>query len=440
MANRRNQLAHYARNGGAGGLALGIANHVYNNREEIQGHGQQLVQHFERQSKRARTAAEEEAPTTESAMPTANENGDGQVGGTASNETSANLTLHQWRGFPNEARAALKWMAVYPLDSTNYNSLPPYDAYDQPGYKTATALDSTTGGAFSISNVRGITNYYGGYDFNTPALLQYKMTTPYGCVKQFPHVTNQTALPNWIGLFDSKYQYYHVQQAKWDIHINFGQPSNNGAAIQFPQNMKYHVFYRYTGQDDPPVTYGIYAGTSINREAAPSMSSTQIGITSNLSNAATITMTQDDYFRMGHWNHKSVTLNSTQSAELHISGVYEFGHCDMDVKTMLTTDKNGAQANPTTEGWQLVGNQPNFPENLSIIIVQDSGYCPQPYIAGSSGVLTPCTVTQHIEYDINFKDLQVQYKYPTPGYIGNNASTAYLNTDIIHFTKGAYYS
>lgn len=361
---------------------------------------------------------------------------------------------HVWRRFPNTETACLKW--VYSNYMTDVAStVPPegQNAFDSVGWTTATALGSTGGGAWAQrtgTHILGVdgpaTTSTSGHDFNNPVLLQLRMTTPYNILKTYSGtnlVDNAVAnaQPNWLELFDTRYQFYHCLETEWEITFNFGLPwwNNAGTAttLNNAQGVGYYIFWKYTSNDAPPTSYT--ASTSqianINAGYGPNVDAQGLQVTSVNALAGlaggTVNLTPDDYFRMGGWHHKHVTLNSTHPTQVHINGKYKYGQCKMDIKTQEPTTVSGNALQ--TEGWLQSGSTYTFPEDLSVIIVQDNA------MAGVAGYLTPVGFRMETEQLIQFKDLHSAYKFPTPANSKINSATT-LNTSATFFTRGAAYT
>ena len=133
------------------------------------------------------------------------------------------------------------------------------------------------------------------------------MTSPYSMFKNNGGLALQTGAagqgnsqPQWIELFDQKYQYYHVAETEWEITINFGTPNNGVSALadNLVKNFGYYVFWKYTNEDDPPTQYVIDNGSIANAGAVGAVNANQIGTTATAAGAVTLQMTPDDYFRI----------------------------------------------------------------------------------------------------------------------------------------------
>lgn len=331
---------------------------------------------------------------------------------------------HVWRRFPNTATAALKWVTTYWCNNSAELARQPFDIQSQ---KTATDLTTTDGGAISTPATSSMYNAAQGINLTTPYLMQYRMTSPYSIVKAINGLST-TALeqPCWMAYFDTKYQYYHTLECEWEITINIGE-FNTGASGHGENYAPVFIFWKYTSEDEPPTTVAFN-----NPMAHSAFNKTTGEITpSYMANTpATTPCTPDDYFRMGGWHHKHVSLSTVHTNRVCIEGVYKFGQCKMDIKT-LTGDAAGLAA-PTAEGWTNVRSVPVFPENLSVIIVADNGYN-----LPASSASWNMSLRHEFEYLIQFKDLNAYFKYPTAA--NNNVSSALTKwtTDKVFFTEGA---
>lgn len=349
---------------------------------------------------------------------------------------------HIWRRFPNTETASLKLLTTQFLTTmtANYNPRVPFD--EPPNY-VATSLASTGGGTASTSTYVGMSDTTNGWDFSGPYLHQVRMTTPYNCIKASGGTAqlNTTGVqkPAWLTYFDSKYQYYHVIEAEWQLKITFGVPNNGAGSSQArPEAFGYYIFWRYTEQDDPPLTETWSTRTIANESKVAFDGTTgepqvpyNVVTNTGLGGTGVVSLGSDDYLRMGGWHHKRVMLNATHLTETFIKGRYKFGQCKMDVKTLQPSDAHSADT--TAEGWNQVQATPAFPEILSVIIVTDES------VRVGAGVYTPCTIRTEVEYITQFKDLQAQYKFPTASLAQTPASNN-LNTDSVFFSAGAAYS
>lgn len=352
---------------------------------------------------------------------------------------------HVWRKFPNTETACLKYVTTAFLTQAGDAAFGGFSVFDNPSNKPNTNLLTTGGGALSEPAFNEITYasanpMYQGYDYTTPLLLQFRMTSPYNIWKTYGTVDLSTGTnlsngqPAWLELFDQKYQYYHVMETEWELRLNFGIPTQNTSPpvqVREPRNFGFYVFWRYTNEDDPPTQWTGSAASIANTALT---SQTVLTSTAMSTSPGTVPLTPDDYFRMGGWHHKHVTLNEVHATSCVLHGKYKYGQCKMDIKTMdASTDASGI-ARSTAEGWGRSGSTPIFPENLSVIIVQDNAM-----VAGNS-YKTPVGMRFESEHLIQFKDLHAGYKFPTPAYAKQNASGATLNTDLSFFSRGAGYS
>lgn len=199
------------------------------------------------------------------------------------------------------------------------------------------------------------------------------------------------------------------------------------------------ILWRYTNEDDPPLNYTITQSTIAN--AGIASATTGLIAVNKLTNETgtpyTVNLTYDDYMRMGHWNVKHVTLNSTKPTSCKIGGKYKFGQCKMDIKTISASDRTGKAQ--TSEEWAQSGNVPIFPENVSVIVLYDNAYVTGWLNGSTTGLLTNASVRMTNSQLIQFKDLSLPYKFPTPSYCIPGSGTQ-LNGDIAFFTRGAGYT
>ena len=364
-----------------------------------------------------------------------------------------------WTHFPNTQLARLRWRAtIFQNDQSLWGGgLVPFGNVTT---TTSTPLVSTGGGALATggtgddlsigSNTSALNK---GYDFTNPYLIQLRMTSPYNILKTMGSVGsgNTHSEPNWLPMFDNRYQYYQCMQTDWGVTFNFGTPrtvSSNTFTEQLDyQNYKLKIFYRYTNQDDPPVAWTLNtnrvasagAWTDNTSTGTPGQISSDYAGVTNMSNSNTGTtpLTSDDYERMGNWHMRTVTWDRTRPCTIHIGGTYKFGQCKMDIKTILPTDAKGVQSVPTAEGMSLARTTPQFPELLSIIIVADSSVAQQ-----LGGTANSTTVPMSTQFDtsqlVNFADLRANFKFPTPNC--STVSGGQMQTDEQYFWRGATYS
>ena len=86
-----------------------------------------------------------------------------------------------------------------------------------------------------------------------------------------------------------------------------------------------------------------------------------------------------------------------------------------------------------TEGWIQTGSTYLFPEDLTVIIVQDNA------MNSLGGLYTPVGFRMNTEMLTEFKDLRSAFKFPTPANSFVNSATT-LNTEAVFFNKGAAYT
>ena len=291
---------------------------------------------------------------------------------------------HIWRRFPNTETACLKWVQSIFLNDASNTTIPPKMPFDIQNVVATTDLSNSGGGVLSTPTVITTMTQTTGQNYNTPQLLQLRMTSPYNIVKtQIGSQTVGNSQPVWLELFDQKYQYYHVMETEWEVTFNFGFPNNGTSTITQGQNYGLYIFWKYTNEDDPPVSWTAGTG-SIANVGGPSDTDDlgeKIDVTKMTNSLGTQPLTADDYFRMGGWHHKHVTFNTTHHERHIIHGKYKFGQCKMDIKTISGSDAHSAAT--TAEGWSQARATPAFPEILSIIVVRDNACDAQTTIADS---------------------------------------------------------
>lgn len=380
-----------------------------------------------------------EAPVSNTpATATMDEEEHGGTNGHEGGEQQVTKPAHIWKRFPNTETAKLRWVQTQYLSNTD-TSKPPYNPWNSVNDKRTTDLTNTDGGAAINPAFDYLNQISYGHDFQTPWLIQLRMTSPYNIVKTFG--TTNTAItatvgnsqPAWLELFDSKYEYYHVMQTEWTLKFVVGVAQQSVAVTgNIPAtSIGYDIFYRYTNQDEPYLSYSQTNGiayTNAVDENTQQMTNAALATT-----VGTVNMTPDDYLQQGGWHHRHVTTNSTHPTEVVINGTYKFGQCKMDIKTIMPSDTESMDS--TAEGWSKAQSTAAFPENLSVIIVQDNQYNG---VAGS--VKTPMSVRMMTDQTIQFKDLQRPYKFPTNGYNQQNTAVTKQNTDMAFFRRGAAYT
>lgn len=391
---------------------------------------------------RTRSQTAEEAPQRHQHDPVehpGNVHGDRAHGSIQGGEQQVSVPKHIWRRFPNTENAALKWILTQYIGTGA--TAPPTEPFDEANEATGTSLLTTAGGALSNPAFNTITTQARGYDFISPCLIQLRMTSPYNILKNFGSPSTANSQPAWLELFDSKYTYYHVIECEWEAHFTFGVPNNGVSANQTNfQGIGYYIFWRYTANDDPPTQYTCSTTSIANAPSGVTTSGNSndyISVQQMANSLGTQNCSPDDYFRMGGWKHKHVMLNTTHPTKVILNGHYKFGQCKMDIKTMDAVTPSGSTvATTTSEGWNQVGAQAAFPENLSIIIVQDNA------TYAAAGVTTPCSVRMETEHLIQFKDLRKNYKFPTPALsqIPSSGTYPFITTDTQYFSRGAAYT
>lgn len=381
------------------------------------------------------------APTEEHNMGNAPEEG---------GEQQVSQPKHVWRQFSNTQTAALRWIETIFLDDTLYAST--QDPFGEAHLQSASNLGNTNGGNITAKDRLLANNAAGarmkGIVGTKPYLAQYRMTSPYGIVKQmgttaFSGTTG--ARPNWLTYFDSKYQFYHVMETEWKLHYHFGWPNINGTnlSVEAIKDLHVYVFWRYTSQDDPPTSYNLIGGQTIIRKTMATNSATgpdyETATTADAAVGTTpVYLTATDYMNMGGWHHKRVSYNTTHANEVTISGKYSFGQCKMDIKMLNDTLHGGSTV--TAEGWVQCGNTAPFPENLSVIILIDDATWGSNIDTATTAPLIPVSVRHSFEQLIQFKDLRAAYKFPTPGLSKVGTGATQIPTDEIYFKAGAAYA
>lgn len=325
----------------------------------------------------------------EPSMPSvAQQEGSGPPGADAQHEPGIEGALEPihrvWRRFPNVDTAELKWIYTQLIggNAANNNEFRPSgSAWDQQLTRDI-AVPNTY--ASAQNTIRDTPT---SLSLNQPRLIQFRMTSPYNIVKSD---AGNLSEPQWLGLFDSKYQYYHVAKCRWQLSFTLGinsvvdgNPNNTGGTQQ--QYYAFYVYWKYTSEDDPPTQFGVDL-----------TGKTTYG-------ATTQNLTPDDYDRMGGWNKIWVCGDNRTLTRRVITGNYETGQCRMDVK-LINDPKHGGTA--TAEGWTPVKQTAVFPENLSVILVEDNAYA-------CNSQLADIGIRAEANYLIQFRDLQSKYKFPT---------------------------
>lgn len=345
--------------------------------------GQEAYERGASQSKRPRI---EQAPTPTMAGGTiaaqeATENADQSAPGI---EGALEPIHHVWRRFPNVDTAMLKWIYTQMIggNSANLAIRPSGSAWDQQRKRDIAVADTYANAQASLDTT-AVSSI-----LNPPMLIQYRMTSPYNIVKSD---SGNLSEPQWIGFFDSKYQYYHVAKAKWTLSFTLGfNDVAGGSGVPLGEDHQqyyaFYVYWKYTSEDDPPTSFAIDTTGKTSYNGSP------------------LNCTPDDYDRMGGWNKIWIQGDNRRLTRKVITGQYETGQCRMDVK-MINDPKHSGTA--TAEGWTAVKSTVLFPENLSVILVQDHAF---------TNNLTAANVNigirSEIDYLVQFRDLQSKYKYP----------------------------
>lgn len=276
-----------------------------------------------------------------------------------------------WHRFPNTQAARLRWIYTQLLGGTSGQNLifaPSGSAYDQQAKRDVGSVNTY------ITAQQTIDAATPTFNCQTPKLIQFRMTSPYSIVKSDTAQTNLSQ-PQWLGFFDSKYQYYHTVKAEWQLTFSIGLNNVDVTAAQ--QFYGFYVYWKYTSYDDPPTQFTV----------DNTGKTTYIGTTLDLS--------PDDYDRMGGWNKIWIQAKNTKIVRRVITGHYVTGDCKMDVK-MLTDGAHSATS--TAEGWTSTGSTTAFPENLSVILVQDNAMT-------VTGATVELGIRAEIDYTIQFRDL-----------------------------------
>lgn len=363
-------------------------------------------------------------------------------------ETQIGTPHDVWTRFPNHQWARLGWWYTnYISDIAGTVSDQRKNAFDDPNWETTTVLLTTPGGARisptgdDILGVDGLsTTVPSGHDFKNPMMFQLRMTSPYNILKTYAGsglVGNGigNSQPAWLEMFEGKYQFYHVNETDWRVDFNFGVPwtINQSSQYVIPYNGKdigYYIFWKYTSNDVPPLSYPM-SNSNYANGGAPTADGTKL-TGKNVLDGGSYTMqcTPDDYFRMKGFHSKHVALNANRPTHVTISGNYKFGQCKMDIKQQ---DHAPGSTVLQTEGWLATGSTYLFPEDLTIIIVQDNASMAQP------GIRTPVGYRMNTEMLTEFRDLRSAFKFPTPANAYVNSTTT-VNTEASFFNKGAAYT
>lgn len=353
-----------------------------------------------------------------------------------------------WTRFPNSQWARLGWWYTNFISDVNGTIADQTkNAFDDPNWETTTPL-LTTGGTARVSptgddmlGVDGVTGTVpSGHDFKNPMMFQLRMTSPYNIMKTY---TGQglvgngvgNSQPAWLEMFEGKYQFYHVSECDWRVDLNFGTPwTTQGATrVNFANNYNigYYIFWKYTSNDVPPLSFPISGNNYAYGGTADTAGTKLTGKNALTAGTYTQPCTPDDYFRMKGFHSKHVALSAVGPTHVVLTGKYKFGQCKMDIKQQdhSTLGSTALQ----TEGWIQTGSTYLFPEDLTIIIVQDNAMLAQ------SGVMTPVGYRMNTEMLTEFRDLRSAFKFPTPANAFINSATT-VNTEASFFNKGAAYT
>lgn len=394
------------------------------------------------QGPRKRTRLESSTPSLSNTPATTTMDQGAHEGGEEQHDVPHDI----WVRFPNHQFAKLKWIYTNFLTDNTSTSNITRDPFDQADEQTTTALLTTGGGVVSTvggANTLGVSGTglnASGHDYKYPVLTQLRMTTPYNIIKTITGnglqaTATGNSQPNWLEMFDTRYQFYHVLECDWRIDFNFGAPwfSNAGTPTNFTnqEDMGYYIFWKYTSNDTPPTSYAV-SNNNIANVGSVDAAGRQIQTVAPLTGGSyTNYCTPDDYFRMRGFHSKHVSLSSVKPTHVTISGKYKYGQCKMDIKTQEPTAVSGNALQ--TEGWLQAGSTYTFPEDLTVIIVADNA------MNANTGIYTPVGYRMSTEHLIEFKDLRSAYKFPTPAHTFINSATT-LNTDAMFFNKGAAYT
>ena len=424
--NRINQMVQYVRNEVRNALSTGDGN--------------------DRPAQRLRT--EEPASLENSPATTQATMSDDAPMGIEGAESQLSAVHDVWTRFPNSQWARLGWWYTnFISDVSGTIADQPKNAFDDPNWETTTPLISTGGTArisptgddmLGVDGVTGTTP--SGHDFKNPMMFQLRMTTPYNIMKTYTGqglVGNAVgnSQPAWLEMFEGKYQFYHVSECDWRVDLNFGTPWTTQAAtrVNFANayNVGYYIFWKYTSNDVPPLSFPL-SGNNFANGGTPNAEGTKLtGKNPLTAGVFSQPCTPDDYFRMKGFHSKHVSLSATGPTHVVLSGTYKFGQCKMDIK-----QQDHSTLGPTalqTEGWIQTGSTYLFPEDLTIIIVQDNATLAQ------SGVMTPVGYRMNTEMLTEFRDLRSAFKFPTPANAYANG-VATVNTEASFFNKGAAYT
>jgi hypothetical protein len=420
----------------------GMLQYVRNEVRNAMGEGQLS----ERPAQRLRT--EEPASLENSPATTQETMSDDAPKGIEGAESQLSAVHDVWTRFPNSQWARLGWWYTnFISDVSGTIADQPKNAFDDPNWETTTPL-LTTGGTARVSptgdDMLGVDNLSAttpsGHDFKNPMMFQLRMTSPYNIMKTYTgqglvgaNVGNSQ--PAWLEMFEGKYQFYHVSECDWRVDLNFGTPwqvNSVPARVNFANNYNvgYYIFWKYTSNDVPPLSFPLSGNNYANGGTADTAGTKLTGKNAFTAGSYTQPCTPDDYFRMKGFHSKHVELSSVGPTHVTISGTYKFGQCKMDIKQQ---DHAPGSTVLQTEGWLATGSTYLFPEDLTIIIVQDNAMCAQ------GGVFTPVGYRMNTEMLTEFRDLRSAFKFPTPANAFINSATT-VNTEASFFNKGAAYT
>lgn len=345
-----------------------------------------------------------------------------------------------WRRFPNTETAALKYIGTIWGSQTSDISgdkIP----FGRDDWTAATTLSGGGGGnwaATTKNSLAGAMSYANATSFYTPQLFQIRMTSPYNIFKkEFNNGVAGLCRPTWLSYFENLYSYYHVLECEWEIDIHFGIPVITGdvAATNY-QHLGMWVLWKYTEQDDPPMSWTNKVGANLGiattgaptSNDAPTPDTTAITVMTDA--GTTPGLNYDDFMRQGGWHKKYVSFDTITQVKTKLRGKYKYGQCKMDIKTIQPSDAEGQDT--TAEGWSQVGGTPTFPELLSVVICWDNATYNDP----TGAIKVPCAFRLETEHIVQFKDLKANYKFPTPELANSIGATSGYGPEI-YFMRGA---
>ena len=118
-------------------------------------------------------------------------------------------------------------------DTENVEYRPSQSAYDQQRVRDTVTPNTYTTAQSSLIGLAATQVLSPGM------LIKYRMTSPYSVVESD---TGNLSEPQWIGYFDSMYQYYHVLHANWNLTFTI---STNGNDVLPSGNYCFWVYWKY---------------------------------------------------------------------------------------------------------------------------------------------------------------------------------------------------